>query len=151
MCMSDLRANEGRALDVVVNSQTYRRLPIKTHVITSNDTITGVVTTYAPPHLKPRDVLFVSERVVAITQGRAYKITDINPSWLAKTLSRYVHKSPYGIGLASPWTMELAAREVGLVAHFPRCHCGRRHQTVWDSRNVLSSVWPSGSRYRWAM
>ncbi|MFH1430697.1 MAG: F420-0--gamma-glutamyl ligase, partial [Candidatus Uhrbacteria bacterium] len=59
--------------------------------------------------------LAISERVVAITQGRAYRIEDINPSWLARLLVRFVTRNPAGIGLASPWTMELALREAGAV------------------------------------
>jgi len=74
-----------------------------------------IVTEYAAPHLKPGDFLFISERVVAITQGRAFPIKDIHPSRLAKFLVKFVHKSPYGIGLGSPWTMELAIREAGVV------------------------------------
>jgi len=30
-------------------------------------------------------------------------------------LVKFVHKSPYGIGLGSPWTMELAIKEVGVL------------------------------------
>ena len=59
------------------------------------------------------DMLFISERVVAISQGRAFPIKDIKPSFLAKFLVKFVYKSPYGIGLGSPWTMELAIREAG--------------------------------------
>ena len=33
----------------------------------------------------------------------------------AKVLSKFVTKTPYGIGLGSPWTMQLAIREVGLL------------------------------------
>ena len=32
---------------------------------------------------------------------------------MAKLLCKFVYKSPYGIGLGSPWTMELALRDVG--------------------------------------
>jgi F420-0:gamma-glutamyl ligase-like protein len=63
---------------------------------------------------KKNDLLFVSERIVAISQGRAYPIKDIKPSRLAKFLVKFVHKSPYGIGLGSPWTMELAIQEGGI-------------------------------------
>jgi F420-0:gamma-glutamyl ligase-like protein len=60
------------------------------------------------------DWLFISERVVAISQGRAYPTKDIHPSRWAKFLVKFVKKSPYGIGLGSPWTMELAIREAGI-------------------------------------
>ena len=74
-----------------------------------------VVRRYAQPHLVAGDFLFISERIVAISQGRAFPIRDIKPSRLAKFLVKFVHKSPYGIGLGSPWTMELAIQEAGAV------------------------------------
>ena len=111
--MYDPKPNTDKKLTIELTNGTYARLPIKTHIVTKNDTIAEVVKQYAEPHLKNGDILFISERIVAITQGRAFPIQDIRPSPLAKFLVRFVHKSPYGIGLGSPWTMELAIREAG--------------------------------------
>ena len=58
--------------------------------------------------------LVVSEKIVAISQGRSYFIKDIKAGWWAVTLSRFVSKTPFGIGLGSQWTMQLAINEVGL-------------------------------------
>ena len=117
-----MEPNSGKKLEIVVDGVTWQRLPVRTHVVTKADNIADVVKKYAGPHLQTGDVLFISERIVAISQGRAYPIKDIHPSWLAKLLVKFVHKSPYGIGLGSPWTMELAIREAGalrmLVAAF---------------------------------
>jgi F420-0:gamma-glutamyl ligase-like protein len=110
---SELVPNTGKQLTINVVGNAYARLPIKTHVITDKDDIKEVCTQYAKSHLIPGDLLFISERVVAISQGRAYPISEIVPSWLAKLLVKFVHKSPHGIGLGSPWTMELALREAG--------------------------------------
>lgn len=114
MDTSELKPNEGKKLVIELPSGKYARLPIKTHTITDKDDIAEVVQKYALPHFKNGDILFISERVVAISQGRAFPIKDIKPSPLAKFLVRFVHKSPYGIGLGSPWTMELAIREAGV-------------------------------------
>lgn len=108
-----MEPNSGKKLAIVVESVAWQRLPVRTHVITKDDTIADVIKKYAGPHLLPGDILFISERIVAISQGRAYPIKDIHPSPLAKLLVKFVHKSPYGIGLGSPWTMELAIREAG--------------------------------------
>lgn len=105
--------NAGKNLVINLPNGSYERRPIKTHVITKDDDIVDVVSRYAKPLLQPNDLLFISERIVAISQGRAFPIKDIHPSFLAKLLAKLVHKSPYGIGLGSPWTMELAVREVG--------------------------------------
>ncbi|MEO0094856.1 MAG: coenzyme F420-0:L-glutamate ligase [candidate division WOR-3 bacterium] len=107
--------NEGKKLVIDVDGGDYARLPIRTHIITAQDDIFKIVEQYVFSHLKEGDVVFLSERIVAITQGRAFPIKDIKPSWLAGFLVRFVHKSPYGIGLGSPWTMELAIREAGIL------------------------------------
>jgi len=111
----DLKANQGKNLVIDLKESKWIRLPIRTHVITKDDNIFEVVEKYAVPNLSAGDLLFISERIVAITQGRAFKIKDIKPSFFAKFLVRFVHKSPYGIGLGSPWTMELAIKEAGVL------------------------------------
>jgi F420-0:gamma-glutamyl ligase-like protein len=109
----ELAPNTGKSLEIQTSGGVYARFPVKTHVVATGENILEVVQKYAVPHMQAGDILFVSERVVAISQGRAYAISDIVPSRLAKFLVRFVHKSPYGIGLGSPWTMELAIREAG--------------------------------------
>jgi len=110
----DIQPNQNKSLEISVDSEKYLRLPIKTHVITAEDDIVSVVEKYVTPFKKANDFLFISERVVAISQGRAFPIKEIKPSWLANVLVKFVHKSPYGIGLGSPWTMELAIKEAGI-------------------------------------
>jgi hypothetical protein len=56
----------------------------------------------------------VSERMVAITQGRSFPMTEIRPGPLAKLLVRFVTRPGYGIGLGTPQTMQLAIDEVGI-------------------------------------
>ncbi|MEK7159425.1 MAG: coenzyme F420-0:L-glutamate ligase [Patescibacteria group bacterium] len=111
--MLEYLPNAGKNLTIDVDGQSFERLPIKTHVIIKDDNIIDVCKKYLQPHLKPEDLIFISEKIIAIMQGRAFPIKEIKPSWLAKLLVRFVTKSPYGIGLGSPWTMELAIKEVG--------------------------------------
>lgn len=106
-------ANPEKNLIIEHDNAPWARLPIKTHVISKDDNIDEVVKKYAAEHIGEGDYLFISERIVAISQGRAFPIDEIQPSILAKILVNFVHKSPYGIGLRSPWTMELAIREAG--------------------------------------
>jgi len=80
-------------------------------VIVANDDIVKMVEKYAKPHLQPGDILVVGERIVAITQGRSFPIEMVEPSLLARLLSKFVYKPPYGIGIGSPYTMELALRD----------------------------------------
>lgn len=111
----ELKPNPGKSLIIDVDGKMWARYPIKTHVIKPGEDLTEVVKKYVSPYLISDDLVFISEKIVAISQGRAFPIEDIKPSFWAKLLSKFVTKSPYGIGLGSPWTMELAIREAGLL------------------------------------
>jgi hypothetical protein len=106
-----LAPNKGKDLYIEVGRARYSRYPLKTHLITAKDDISAVVEEYAKPHLEPEDILVIGERVVAISQDRSFPIETINPSPLARLLTKFVHKPGYGIGIGSPYTMELALRE----------------------------------------
>jgi asparagine synthase (glutamine-hydrolysing) len=58
--------------------------------------------------------LYVGEKVVAVAQGRCYFTWDVRPGRWARMLSRFVLRTPYGIGLGHPVTMHLAIQEAGL-------------------------------------
>lgn len=107
--------NEGKNEFIEVDGKKYRRLAIKTHVITEKDNIVDVAVKYAKEHLIEGDVLFITEKIVGCTQGRAIPLSEIHPRRLAVILSGFVLKTPYGIGLAMPETMEMALRECGTM------------------------------------
>jgi F420-0:gamma-glutamyl ligase len=107
------RANEGKSLEVTIDGVTFERIPIKTHVVLEGEVLLDVVEKYAAALLEDGDLLFVTEKIVAITQGRAYPLETIKPRKLAVTLSKYVTKTSHGIGLGIPQTMEMALRECG--------------------------------------
>lgn len=108
-------ANPGKELVRTVDGVAYQRIPIKTHLITKDDDMKQVVAQYAKDKMQPGDILFISEKAVACTQNRAIPMEDIKPRKLAVTLSRYVTKTPAGIGLGIPETMEMALRECGTL------------------------------------
>lgn len=108
-----MQANEGKSLESTVDGITYERLPIKTHVVMAGDDLRSFVKQYAQDVIEPGDILFVTEKIVAITQGRSMLVSDVEPRPLATFLSKYVKKTPYGIGLGMPETMEMALRECG--------------------------------------
>lgn len=99
--------------EIEIEGKKYLRMPIKTHVVMRDDVLIDVVKQYASEHLESGDLLFISEKIVAITQGRAYLVKDIHPRKLATLLAKFVTKTPAGIGLGMPETMEMALREVG--------------------------------------
>ena len=100
---------------ITVDGVEYRRLCIKTHVITDQDNIVEVDDKYASSLVQEGDILFITEKAVACTQKRAIPIDQIHPRPLARFLSRFVLRTPYGIGLAMPETMEMALRECGTI------------------------------------
>lgn len=100
-------------MEIKVDNKIYARYPLKTPVIAAGDDLEAVIKKYAGPYFQKGDILFISEKIVAVAQGRAFPIKEIRPSWLARFLVRFVRKSPYGIGLGSSWTMHLAIREIG--------------------------------------
>ena len=110
----ELSPNSNKNLTIDTPYGVFERYPVKTHVVHSGDSLTKIMDDYVKPHLRDGDMIFISEKIVAISQGRAFDIDDIKPRPLANLLCKFVYKSPYGIGLGSPWTMELALRDVGV-------------------------------------
>ena len=108
-------ANPGKQLLRTVDGVDYLRIPVKTHLITKDDNMADVVLKYPKDQMQEGDILFISEKAVACTQSRAIPMEDIKPRKLAVTLSRYVTKTPAGIGLGIPETMEMALQECGTL------------------------------------
>ncbi len=105
--------NEDRALEVSLDGRVYARHPVRTHLVTAEDDAPTVVRRYASPLPDAVAFVAVSERMVAITQGRSYPMTEIRPGRLARFLVRFVTRPGYGIGLGTPQTLQLAIDEVG--------------------------------------
>lgn len=113
--MSLLNSNEGKNKIIQVDSNSYARFPIQTHVITEQDNITDVVQQYAAQYIQEGDILFISEKALACSQNRAIPLAKIRPRKLARILARFVNKSPHGVGLGIPETMEMAIQECGTL------------------------------------
>ena len=121
------RPNYGKRLEIKVDGKMYYRFPIKTDLFKKGDDYITLINNYVTKFIKGlsqekkyKNILtnkffvVVSEKIVAIAQSRSYFIWDIKQSLFANVLSKFVTKTPYGIGLGSPWTMQLAINEVGL-------------------------------------
>lgn len=113
--MDNITVNESKVKDIEVDGVKYERYAVKTHVITEKDNIVEVAEKYAKDFLQEGDILFITEKAVGCTQGRAIPMKDIKPRPLAKLLCKFVLKTPYGIGLGIPETMEMALRECGTL------------------------------------
>jgi asparagine synthase (glutamine-hydrolysing) len=126
---TDYEANEGQNLDLVTSlGEDVRRYPVRTELFSRDDDLDARVLEHidaffaglpaaGPDHeaaTRGPWWFFLSEKVVAITQGRSYFVWDIKVGRPARVLSRYVTRTPAGIGLGSPFTMQLAIQEAGL-------------------------------------
>jgi hypothetical protein len=105
--------NESRLLHATLDGSVYARHPVRTHLVTAADDAVEVVRRYAQPLDADVVLVAVSERMVAITQGRSHPMVSIHPGRLARLLVRFVTRPGYGIGLGTPQTMQLAIDEVG--------------------------------------
>ncbi len=115
--------NDGKKADIKsdVNNKVYTRYMLRTELVTPetklDDYINRYVTAFAKKAGdkvgKQKWQLYISEKIIATMQGRSYFLWDVEPRWSARVLSRFVHRTPAGIGLGNPATMELALREAG--------------------------------------
>jgi len=113
-----------KKVTILVDGKEYHRFPVKTELFKKGDDYAAKISKSLLQCFKTLEwkkiaenkfFIVVSEKIVAISQGRSYFLWEIKPSFPAKILSRYVTKTPYGIGLGSPWTMQLAIQESGLA------------------------------------
>ncbi|NUO90387.1 MAG: asparagine synthetase B [Dermatophilaceae bacterium] len=126
---TDYEPNARKQLDLVTADGTsVRRYPLRTDLYAREDDLEAKTMTYidrffsglleaGDEHVAAttgRWYFFISEKIVAITQGRSFFIWDIKVGRPARLLSRYVTRTPAGIGLGSPFTMQLAIEEAGL-------------------------------------
>ncbi|WP_114855277.1 asparagine synthase (glutamine-hydrolyzing) [Brachybacterium sp. YJGR34] len=123
---SDYVANPEKELDLVsaADGHTWRRFPLQTALVARGDDMPSLardrVERFAaglPEGAVPEGAEWyyvISEKIIAISQGRSWFTWEITPRPAAKALSRFVTRTPAGIGLGDPTTMELAIREVGL-------------------------------------
>ncbi|MFA5136687.1 MAG: asparagine synthase (glutamine-hydrolyzing) [Patescibacteria group bacterium] len=111
--------------DIRLNGKVYARHTIKTDLFAKGDAVADKISQILYDSINQliksderykskKWFAVVSEKIVATAQGRSYFVWDIQPSFLAYMLSRLVSRVPWGIGLGSPWTMQLAIQEVGI-------------------------------------
>jgi len=103
---------------IIARDSAWDRIPIRTRlVLRGDDLLEAIEDGLAEAGIEPlpEDVLFVSEKAVGASQGRYFLLDDgsLKPRWMARFLSRFVTRTPAGIGLGMPETMECALRECG--------------------------------------
>ncbi len=107
------KQNPDKPLQVQVEGRNYLRVTIQTHFITTEDNYTDLVKEYVIPEYKEGDVLILSEKIISITQNRLVHKDQMNLSFLAKFLSKFVHITPAGQGVGNPYKMQVAINSAG--------------------------------------
>jgi len=83
--------NPGKEIVIDVDGVKYQRLPVRTRLITMQDTdIQPLLDDYVKPYIKSDDTLYISEKALTITQGRVVDMSTLKPSWLAHLFAKNV-------------------------------------------------------------
>ena len=106
--------NPGKKLFVQVDEKKYTRYPIKTHFITINDKLEDIIEKYVLSFLEKSDIIILCQKIVSICQKRVIYKKDVKVGFWAKFLSKFVKKTPYGLGVRNPLKMQLAINLAGL-------------------------------------
>lgn len=110
---SAVQANPNRKLLIDLAEGDYLRIPVKTPRLTQESDLIETIRECAVPLAQLGDILFISEKAVAVTQGRAIPESELKIGLTARILWRCVAKVPYGIGLRRPSSMQCAVNECG--------------------------------------
>ncbi len=112
---TDFYANEGKEVSISANGEVYARHAIKTHFVQIGESYIDLIERYVKPIYQPGDILFSSEKVIALCQGRIVTEEEVRPGLWARILCRFVHRTPAGPGMGLPRKMQFAINHCGLA------------------------------------
>ncbi|MHB8719046.1 MAG: coenzyme F420-0:L-glutamate ligase [Candidatus Dormibacteria bacterium] len=98
---------------VEVRGRHYERGAIRTHLVGVKEPILEVLQRYVTPHVRAGDFLVLSEKFVAITQGRVIHRSLVRPGLLAKLIVRGVTPLRDDVGFSDPAKMQVAIYRAG--------------------------------------
>ena len=105
--------NEEKHLFGVAGRTVFARLPLHTDLVGRGADLDDLMRRQIAEHIRPGDLVVMAEKPIATSQGRSFALDEIHPTKLARVLSKAVTKTPHGIGLGIPETMQLAIDEAG--------------------------------------
>lgn len=109
-------ANMGKCAEIMVDNRKYIRHAIKTHFVEAGkENYIDVIQRYVSPFYREGDILSISEKVIALCQGRVITKDQLKIGFWAKFLSKFTYKSPYGFGIRNPYKMAAAIKLAGLA------------------------------------
>lgn len=93
----------------------YERFTVKTHFVGVGEDYFKIFSDYVMPHITGEEIVFCSEKVVALCQNRVVRRKDIKISVFAKILSKFASHPSWGIGVGEPIKMQFAINQVGII------------------------------------
>lgn len=99
---------------VTVQGQSYHRFAVQTDFVQIGDSYLELVRKYILPHYEEGDLLFISEKIISLSQQRVVKKSDLQVGFWAKTLSKFVMKTTAGYSVGNVYKMQLAINLAGL-------------------------------------
>lgn len=110
-----LEANKGKELEIEAEGSKYYRYAIKTHYVQIGEDYIDIIKKYVKPVYKEGDFISISEKIISLCQKRIIYKKDMKVSLLAKFLSKFAMRSDAGIGVDSPYKMQVAIDLCGLL------------------------------------
>ncbi|SRR5579884_528703 len=98
---------------VAAGSRKYERLVVRTHLVHIKEPLLEVLEQYVRPVIEPGDVVALSEKLVAISQGRVIHRSLVKPGLLAKFIVKGVRKYQNDVGFSDPAKMQVAIFRAG--------------------------------------
>jgi len=110
----ELKANEGKKLEMQIGNDTYLRYAIKTRFVKQGDSYIDLFKEYISPIYQEGDIVSSSEKIIALCQNRVVKREDIKIGFWAKFLSKFASHPSTGVGVGETIKMQYAIDSVGL-------------------------------------
>ena len=109
----ELETNENKKLEIEVEGEKFNRYAVKTHFVQIGENYIDIIEKYVKPIYKENDFISISEKIISLCQKRIIYKKDMKVSKLAKFLSKFAMKSDAGIGVDSPYKMQVAINLCG--------------------------------------
>lgn len=109
----DIKANENKEIEIDVDGEKYNRYAIQTHYVQIGENYIDIMEKYVKPVYQEGDFISISEKIISLCQGRVIYKKDVKVSRLAKFLSKFAMSSDAGIGVDSPYKMQVAINLCG--------------------------------------
>lgn len=99
---------------ILVRDKNYSRYGLQTHFITQGEDYLTLMKDYVLPLYQDKDILSISEKVIAMCQGETVSKEQIKVGFFAKWLSKFATRTRSGIGMDEPYKLQLVIDLKGL-------------------------------------